>query len=119
MKETIWIIFFSLVLAACASTKEPILKGSSEEASWAYEFVRVKETSYKLTQKEAEEGTKGDLIGEVQRNIVDMDSAEESVEQHLDSNSLPHGTALYKHTGSKSIILYELEDKYYIAEKKD
>ncbi|WP_404447668.1 hypothetical protein LG307_02485 [Sutcliffiella horikoshii] len=119
LKKTIFIAFFSLTLVGCASTKEPILIESTEEASWAYEFVRVDEISFQLTQKEAEESAKGDLIGEVQRNIVDMDTDEELVEQHLDSNSLPPGTALYKHTENNNFILYELDDKCYIAEKRD
>ena len=119
MKSTILITFLTLALVGCASTKEPILTKKTEEASWAYEFVRVETTSFQLTQKEAEENVKGDLIGKVQRNIVDMDTDEELVEQHLDSNSLPPGTALYKHTKNSSIILYELDDKYYIAERKD
>lgn len=119
LKNPILITFLTLTLIGCASTKEPILTETSEEASWAYEFVRVDNTSFQLTKKEAEESVKGDLIGEVQRNIVDMDTDEELVEQNLDSNSLPPGTALYKHTENNSIILYELDNKYYIAEKKD
>lgn len=119
LKKTILISFLSLTLVSCASTTEPILTESTEEASWAHEFVRVDDTSYQLTQREAEESVKGDIIGKVQRNIVDMDTDEELVEQHLDSNSLPPGTALYKHTQNNGIILYELDDKYYIAEKKD
>ncbi|MGD6777580.1 hypothetical protein [Sutcliffiella horikoshii] len=119
LKKTIVITLLSLSLVGCASTKEPILIDSTEEASWAHEFVRVDETSFQLTQIEAEESAKGDLIGKVQRNIVDMDTDEELVEQHLDSNSLPPGTALYKHTENSSNILYELDGKYYIAEKKD
>ena len=103
----------------CASTKETILKETSEEASWAYEFVRVNETSFQLTNREAKESAKGDFMGEVQRNVVDMDTDEELIEQHLDSNSLPPGTSLYKHTENNSIILYELDNKYYIAERKD
>ncbi|MEA3318551.1 MAG: hypothetical protein U9Q88_00895 [Bacillota bacterium] len=119
LKRPILITFLSLSLVGCASTKEPILTKSTEEASWAYEFVRVQETSFQLTQKEAENSVKGDLIGKVQRNIVDMDTAEELIEKHLDSNSLPPGTALYKHTKNNNFILYEWKDKYYIAEKKD
>ncbi len=119
VKKTILITFLSLTLASCASTKEPIITESSEEASWAYEFVRVNDTSYQLTQKEAEKSVRGELIGEVQRNILDLDTSEELVEQHLDSNYLPPGTALYNHTENSNIILYELDKKYYIAEKKD
>lgn len=119
LKKTIFIAFLSLILLGCASTIEPILTESTEEASWAYEFVQVDETSFQLTQREAKENVKGDLIGEVQRNIVDMDTDEELVEQHLDSNSLPPGTALYKHTENNNFILYELDDQYFIAEKRD
>ncbi|MCM3618274.1 hypothetical protein M3936_11860 [Sutcliffiella horikoshii] len=119
LNKTLLITFLAFTLAGCISTKEPVIIETTEEASWAYEFVRVNETSYQLTKKEAGESVKGEPIGEVQRNIVDLDTADDLVEKHLDSNSLPPGTSLYKHTDNRNLILYMLGGKYYIAERKD
>ncbi|NLP52553.1 hypothetical protein [Bacillus sp. RO1] len=119
MKKALLITILSLILAGCTSTEDSVITETTEEASWAYEFVKVKESSYLITREEADESAKGDLIGEVQRNIVDLDTAQNLEERHLDSNSLPPGTALYKHTKNTNIILYELSGKYFIAERRD
>ncbi|KMJ57234.1 hypothetical protein AB685_17690 [Bacillus sp. LL01] len=120
MKKTLLALFIlSITLSGCINTKEPIITIHSEEASWAYEFVNVNGSSYQLTHQEAEESAKGELIGIVQRNIVEIDTEEEVEERHLDSNALAPGTPLYIHTENSSAILYEVEGTYFIAEKKD
>ncbi|TYS67829.1 hypothetical protein FZC76_14820 [Sutcliffiella horikoshii] len=119
MKKALLITFLSLILTGCASTEDSVTTETTEEASWAYEFVKVNSYSYMITKEEVDKSVKGDLIGEVQRNIVDLDTAEDLEERHLDSNSLPPGTALYNPTENNNIILYELNGRYYIAERRE
>lgn len=88
---------------------------TTSEASWAYEFVKVDDQSYQLTNEEVEKEVVGEFIGEVKRNIVDGDTNPNLNEENFDSNSLTTGTKLYKNSEDKMSIIYEINEKYFKA----
>lgn len=113
------LLFLSLTLIGCTNENEvrTNYSNSSEEASWAYRFVKFNDVSYQITDKEVEKSLVGEKIGEVKRNIADMDVEENVVEVNFDTNELDVGTPLYKNKENDKTILYEINKKYYIAEK--
>ncbi|TWT02526.1 hypothetical protein [Planomicrobium sp. CPCC 101079] len=106
-------VLMLFVLAACSEVPFT-LNGS--EASWAYSFVKYDGISYELTDEEAAEEEVGELLGEVKRNVVDMDTVVNYVETDFDSNELNPGAKLFamKESGDDEII-YERYGKYFIA----
>jgi hypothetical protein len=112
------IVFLSLMLlVACndetKSENSEVITIS--EASWAYEFVRVDNQSYQLTNEEVDKEIVGEFIGEVKRNIVDADTNPYLNEENFDSNSLSTGTNLYKNSDDKESIIYEINEQYFKA----
>lgn len=113
------LVFLSLSLVGCNNDHEIRTNDSNnpDEASWAYRFIKYNDVSYQITNQEVEKSYVGEKIGEVKRNIVDMDVDENVVEVNFDTNELDVGTPLYINKKNKNTILYEVNKMYYIAEK--
>ncbi|MCA1321616.1 hypothetical protein LC085_17050 [Bacillus tianshenii] len=119
MKKIAMIVMMCFMMIGCAPEQNMNKEQSSgEEESWAYEFVKYNGANYEVTSTEATEDVKGEKLGEVERNIVDMDVEGESEEVDFDSNSLEVGTPLYQHTENSESLLYEMDGKLFILEKK-
>ncbi|QFT87531.1 hypothetical protein FIU87_02605 [Bacillus sp. THAF10] len=112
-----YIIFTMLIFTVGCSTNKvyqpPLM--INEEASWAHEFVIVNGISYVITTEEVNPSEVGERLGEVKRNIVDMDTDPNLTETDFDSNSLNPGTALYTHKNDQQSILYKINNTYYLA----
>jgi hypothetical protein len=71
--KNIIVLLSLMLLVACnnETTSENPEVITTSEASWAYEFVKVDNQSYQLTNEEVDKEVVGEFIGEVKRNIVD------------------------------------------------
>ena len=120
MKKIIVLISL-MILVACnnETTSENSKVISTSEASWAYEFVKVNNQSYQLTNEEVNKEAVGEFIGEVKRNIVDEDTNPNLYEENFDSNSLMPGTKLYRNPDDKNSIIYEIDEKYFKANQSN
>jgi hypothetical protein len=115
--KNIIVLFSLMILVACnheTTYKNPEVLTTSE-ASWAYEFVKVDNQSYQLTNEEVDKEIVGEFIVEVKRNIVDGDTNPNLNEGNFDSNSLTPGTKLYKNLEDKESIIYEINGQYFKA----
>jgi len=115
--KNIIVLFSLMLLVACnnETTSENPEVITTSEASWAYEFVKVDNQSYQLTNEEVDVEVVGEFIGEVKRNIVDGDTNPNLNEENFDSNSLTPGTKLYKNLEDKKSIIYEINEQYFKA----
>jgi hypothetical protein len=115
--NNIIVLLSLMLLVACnnkTTSKNPEVIITSE-ASWAYEFVKVDNQSYQLTNEEVDKEVVGEFIGEVKRNIVDGDTNPNLNQENFDSNSLTPGTKLYKNVEDKESIIYEINEQYFKA----
>lgn len=110
-KWLVLIVFISVtaILSACSNLQE--------EASWAYAFVKVDGVSYEITDEEVPSDGVGELLGEVERNVVDMDTEASYIETNFDSNELPVGTRLFASPTGEDVVIYERFSKYFKAQK--
>ncbi|WKA55001.1 hypothetical protein [Planococcus shixiaomingii] len=117
MKKSIagfMILLVLFVMASCSGT--PISLPGSSEASWAYPFVKYEGASYEVTNEKVPKEDVGELLGEVKRNVSDMDTAENYVESDFDSVGLNSGAKLFTlKQNSSDKIVYEQDGKYFIA----
>lgn len=111
-------ILVPLTLFGCSSPVRNSLS-TFEEKSWAYEFVIVNNTTYELTGDKVDEDFKGEKIGKVKRNIVDMDVEHNLVEMNFDSNALDIGTKLYLFKEDEDRILFEKHGEFFVAVKRN
>jgi hypothetical protein len=115
--KNIIVLLSLMLLVACndeTTSKNPELITTSE-ASWAYEFVKVDNQSYQLTNEEVDKEVVGEFIGEVKRNIVDGDTNPNLSVVNFDSNSLTPGTKLFKNLQDKESIIYEINKQLFKA----
>jgi hypothetical protein len=115
--KNIIVLLSLMLLVACndeTTSKNPEVITTSE-ASWAYEFVKVDNQSYQLTNEEVDKEVVGEFIGEVKRNIVDGDTNPNLSVVNFDSNSLTPGTKLFKNLQDKESIIYEINKQLFKA----
>ena len=122
MKKWLVLIVFICVMAilsACSNqaVAPSAVSDTQEEASWAYAFVKVAGVSYEITDEEVPSDQVGELLGEVKRNVVDMDTKESYVETDFDSNELLVGTKLFASPAGEDYVIYEQHGKYFKAKK--
>lgn len=112
-------LILALLLMGCDGLPNPKTMDEPitvEETSWAYEFVRVENKSYRITNEKADTTFVGEFIGEVRRNIVDRDTDAKFKVENFDANSLKTGTKLYKSLEHANKIIYEIhEGEYFFA----
>ena len=115
--KNIIVLLSLMILVACndKTTSEYPEVITTSEASWAYEFVKVDNQSYQLTNEEVNKEVVGEFIGEVKRNIVDGDTNSNLNEENFDSNSLKPGTKLYKNLEDAKSIIYQINEQYFKA----
>ncbi|MGI2328491.1 hypothetical protein [Planococcus sp. YIM B11945] len=94
----------------------PVISFGNSEASWAYAFVKYDGISYEITVEKVAEHEVGELLGEVKRNMADMDTVSNYVETDFDSNELDPGTRLFalKESNPHEIV-YERDGASFIA----
>jgi hypothetical protein len=115
--KNIIVLLSLMLLVACndeITSKNPEVI-TTTEASWAYEFVKVGNQSYQLTNEEVDKEVVGEFIGEVKRNIVDGDTYPNLSVVNFDSNSLTPGTKLFKNLQDKESIVYEINKQLFKA----
>lgn len=120
MKNYILLIYATLLLTlfGCNNSQVSSSLSTSEEISWAYDFVIVNNTAYELTGEKVDKASKGEKFGEVKRNIVDMDVEANLVEMDFDSNALDIGTKLYLYKEDGNRILFEKHGEFFVAVKR-
>lgn len=97
----VWVLF---MLIACSQT------------SWANSFVEYNGIGYEITDEEVPEEAVGELLGEVKRDVSNMDTAADYSGQDFDSNELDVGTKLFALKEiDNDIIVYEKAGAYFIA----
>lgn len=120
-KNFIYLILFLIFLVGCnhgtseGTTLEE--EGNAGTTSWAFKFVKYNDISYELTSIEVNERNVGEKIGEVKRDLTDLDTAGKLNEVNFDAAGLPKGTPLYKSKKSKDAIIYKENNTYFIAKK--
>ncbi|WP_078551466.1 hypothetical protein [Bacillus alkalicellulosilyticus] len=114
-----FLLILSIFLVGCSNQPGTTyhISSPSDEESWPYPFVIYDGQTYKLTGEKVEEDFKGEKLGEVKRNIVNMDVDENLVEMNFDSTGLNTETPLYANIKEKDSILYEENGEYYLAKK--
>lgn len=119
MKTFLSLLLIIFFISACSQPEKADTQTdtSQNEASWAYAFVKYDGISYELTEEEISIVQLGEPIGEVKRNVVDMDTVENYSETDFDSNELPVNTKLFTAKDTAKHIIYERNGKYFIAKK--
>ncbi|WP_345239384.1 hypothetical protein [Pontibacillus salipaludis] len=120
-KNFIYLILFLLILVGCnhQTSEETTFdeEGNAGTTSWAFKFVKYNDISYELTNIEVNESNVGEKIGEVKRDLTDLDTTGKLNEVDFDAAGLPEGTPLYKSKESKDTIIYKENNTYFIAKK--
>ncbi|KGP91993.1 hypothetical protein N780_15700 [Pontibacillus chungwhensis BH030062] len=121
-KNFIYLILFLFFLVGCNDeTSEEITfneEGSAGTTSWAFKFVKYNDISYELTGVEVNESNVGEKIGEVKRDLTDLETSGKLNEVDFDAAGLPKGTPLYKSKWNKDVIIYKENNTYFIAKKQ-
>ncbi|QSS98815.1 hypothetical protein IMZ31_11940 [Pontibacillus sp. ALD_SL1] len=120
-KNFIYLILFLFFLVGCIhQTSEETTfdeEGNVGTTSWAFKFVKYNDISYELTSIELNESNVGEKIGEVKRDLTDLDTTGKLNEVDFDAVGLTKGTPLYKSKESNDAIIYKENNIYFIAKK--
>lgn len=79
--------------------------------------MKVDDVSYEITDEEVAGDGVGELLEEVKRNVVDMDTEANYVETNFDSNELLVDTKLFVSQTGADYLIYERYGKYFKAIK--